>query len=91
MSEWMVWLVGGSGLIGSIVGALTLYSNHTGSNIDWYDRVEKDNQRLRSELDKSKKENEQLRSKVLQLRLVVNKLRMEVRELKKKLDKYIGG
>lgn len=86
-----MWVVGGSGLIGGIVGLLTLYSNHTGSNIDWYDRVEKDNQRLRNELDKSRKENEQLKSKVLQLRIIVNKLRMEKRDLIKKLEKYVGG
>lgn len=91
MNEWTLLLVGGGGIASLIVGVLTFYTNYNGSKINWYDRIEKDNIRLRKELKEADKENNELKSKVLQLRIIVNKLRMEKRDLIKKIERYTGG
>lgn len=85
LNEWIALLLGGGGLISGIIGLLTYRSNHKGTYVEWYDRVFKDNERLREENRQLEKELNETRSKMLQLRIIVNKLRIQVRELQKKI------
>lgn len=91
MNEWIAWLVGGGGVISALIGFLTYRSNHRGSYVDWYDRIVKDNERLREENRGMEKELNETKSKMLQLRIIVNKLRIENREMQKRIREMIGG
>lgn len=85
LNDWIMLFVGGGGIFTGIIGLLTYRSNHKGSYVEWYDRVFKDNERLREENRRLEKELNETRSKMLQLRIIVNKLRIQVRELQKKI------
>lgn len=88
--------LGGGGLIGGIVGILTLFSNHNGSRIEWYDRAIKDNEHLRdeivelkAELDLKTKENIGLQSKIQKLRNGIVRMKLKNKELTLKVKELI--
>ena len=89
MNDILALLIGGGGVFGVLVTYLTFRGTQGGSKVDWYDRVIKENERLREELNKCEAERYELKEKILRFRILVNGLRMENHNLKEHVKQLL--